>query len=373
MLNAIIIDNEKPAIDILKILLEKTGQINVVGSFMNAADAYSKFQPLNPDVAFVDIEMPEMSGLELAEKIVSGSDMEIIFVTAYDQYALEAFRVNALDYLLKPLSYEDVKRTIERLKKRKRPSPAIADRPADNGHVYCFGRLSVYGANCGQAVKWRTSKAEELFAFMLQHLNEEVSKWKICEALWPEYSAEKIDIHLHTTIYKMKKVLASANIKFNFTFTNGRYKLELPGTYVDFAEFDSAAGTDYALTAVSADKWEKALSLYKGDYLGENGYSWSLSKMGEYEKKYSELVSAHVKYSIKKSEYSAAEKLLREALARFPLNDDFNEMLLKLYFIKEDRTALAAHYNMIEKLYLAELGILPNSAMRDLYNSLYEL
>lgn len=63
MIKAIIVDNEKPAIDILKILLEKTGQVSVVGSFMKAADAYANYQSLNPDVAFLDIEMPETTGV----------------------------------------------------------------------------------------------------------------------------------------------------------------------------------------------------------------------------------------------------------------------------------------------------------------------
>lgn len=371
MLKAIIIDNEKPAIDILKILLEKTGQVSVVGSFMNAADAYSNYQSLNPDVAFLDIEMPVTTGLGLAEKIMSaGSDMEIIFVTAYDQYALEAFSVNALGYLLKPLSYEAVERTVSRLKKRKKLFPPSPDIPADGGHVYCFGSLSVHGADCGQPIKWRTSKAEELFAFMLQNLNEEVSKWKICEALWPYYSPEKVDMYLHTTIYKMKKVLASANIKFNFTFINGRYKLDLPGIYTDTAEFDSVAGAYDVLSEDSIERYEKAFLLYKGDYLEENDYPWSLSKMEEYAKKYSNLASALVKYFVKKSEYSAAEKILHKVLVRFPLDDDFNEMLMKLYLTKKDRVALSTHYNTIKKLYMTELGIEPSNAMQSLYDSI---
>jgi len=374
MIKAIIIDNEKPAIDILKILLEKTGQVNVVGSFMKAADAYTSYQSLNPDVAFLDIEMPETTGLELAEKIMSaGSDMEIIFVTAYDQYALEAFSVNALDYLLKPLSYEAVERTVSRLKKRKRLFPVSPDIPADGGYVYYFGGLSVHGADCGQPIKWRTAKAEELFAFMLMNLNEEVSKWKICEALWPYYNPEKVAMYLHTTIYKMKKVLASANIKFNFSFINGRYKLELPGIYTDTAEFDAAAGANDLLSEDSIERYEKAFLLYKGDYFEGNDYPWALSKMEEYAKKYSNLASALVKYFMDKSEYAAAEKILHKILVRFPLDDDFNEMLLQLYYIKKDRVALATHYNTIKKLYMTELGIEPSSAMQSLYSSIPEL
>ncbi|MDF2800756.1 MAG: hypothetical protein K0S61_659 [Anaerocolumna sp.] len=374
MLRAIIIDNEKPAIDILKILLEKTEQVSVVGSFMNAADAYSNYQSLDPDVAFLDIEMPETNGLELAEKIMTtDSEMEIVFVTAYDQYALEAFRVNAVDYLLKPLSYEAVQRTILRLQKRKKQIPEYSNIPIGGCYVYFFGGLSVYEDNGRQPIKWRTSKTEELFAYMLINLNKEVSKWEIYEALWPNYDPEKVGMYLHTTVYKLKKILDSAKIKFYFTFINGRYKLEMPLVYTDTEEFDSIINDYETISEDSIEKFKKAFSLYKGDYLEDNDYPWSIYKKQEYAKKYRELASTLIQYFIKNSDYSTAEKTLNIVLVRFTLDDDFNEMLLKLYLLKKDRVALVNHYNSIKKLYMSELGIEPSSSMQLLYDSISEL
>lgn len=373
MLNAIIIDDEKPAIEVLKLLLEKTGQICVVGSFMSAVQALSEVQNLKPDVAFLDIEMPEMSGLELAEKIIeAGIDIEIVFVTAYNKYALEAFRVNAIDYILKPLSSDDISQTITRLKKV-RPSQDSPQMPADKGRIYCFGRLLVYGAGCGKAVKWRTSKAEELFAFMLQNLNNEVSKWIITQVLWPECETEKLNVHLHTTIYIIKKTLLSANIKFDFTFTNGRYKLELPDVYIDAAEFEAITNAEITLSAASIERYKKALCVYKGNYLEENEYLWSQSKAEEYSLRYRSLVSEFAKFYTTKTDYTNAEKILQKALTKAPLDDDLNEMLLKLFFIKKDNASLVMHYNKIKELYEAELGIAPNATMQDLFNRAFEL
>ncbi|SHO48320.1 response regulator [Anaerocolumna xylanovorans] len=373
MLRAIIVDDEKPAVEVLKLLLEKTGQICVVGSFMSAVHALSEVQNLKPDVAFLDIEMPEMSGLELAEKIIeAGNDIEIVFVTAYDKYALEAFRVNAINYILKPLSSDYISQTITRLKKIK-PSPVSPQMPADKGRIYCFGRLLVYGAGYRQAVKWRTSKAEELFAFMLQNLNNEVSKWKITQALWPECETEKLNVNLYTTVYQVKKTLLSANIKFDFAFVNGRYKLELPEVYIDSAEFETITNTKIILSAASIERYKKVLSLYKGNYLDENEYRWSQSKVEEYSRRYCSLVFDFVKYYETGMDYANAEKILQEALTKVPLDDDLNGMLLKLFFIKKDKVSLVMHYNKIEKLYKAELGIAPNAAMQDLFNRAFKL
>lgn len=366
MFNAMIVDDEKPALDVLKLLLEKTGRIRVAGSFMRAWDALSQLRSLKPDVAFLDIEMPEMSGLELAEKMMdSGMDIAIVFVTAYDKYALKAFQVNAIDYILKPFSPDDIAKAVARLEKIK---PAGSPKtPADRGRIYCFGRLSVYGSGDAEAVKWRTLKAEELFAFMLQNLNKEVPKWKITQILWPECESEKLDVNLHTTVYKIKKTLLSTGIKFAFTFKNGAYKLELPDAYVDTAEFEAITKGKIELSAASVEKYKKALSLYRANYLEGNEYLWAQSKAEEYLEQYRSLVSEVVKYYAAGTDYANAEKILRSALTKAPMDDDLNEMLLKLFYIKKDKASLVMHYNKIRELYKTELGITPNAAMRDLF------
>lgn len=370
MLNTVIVDNEEPAINFLRILLEKTGQVKVLESFTCAEDFLSCFPRSRPDAVFLDIEMPGIKGLELAEKLLEIDDtVEIVFVTAYGQYALEAFRVNALDYLMKPLSFEAVSRTVSRLLKRKGSLPAPVTGPA-TARICCFGRLSVYGPGCEHPVRWRTSKSEELFAYLLQRLGEETPKWKICEALWPEYDMEKVDVYLHTTLYKMKKVLAGAGIVYDIRFSNGCYRMDLPRISVDTAEFDAIVSSAPQDGEIDIERYEKAFSMYKGDYLEDNDYLWSLSKKEEYSKKYHSLATSMVKYHMQKNEYAAAEKVLRSILDKSPLNEAAHEMLLKLYFIKRDRSAFAAHYNAVCRLFRAELVVEPGSSIKALYNSM---
>lgn len=374
MFNAIIVDDERPALDVLRLFLERTGQICVVGSFLRAADALAEICDLEPDVVFLDIEIPEISGIELAEKIIEVcGNTEIVFVTAYEKYAIEAFRVNAIDYILKPFTVDDIAHVITRLNKV-RALRIYSSTDTDAGRVYCFGRLSVYGSGCPEAVKWRTTKAEELFAFMLQNLNRSVAKWKVVQELWPEYETSKqINTHLYTTVYKVKQTLSLANVKYLFTFTNGSYKMELPGIYIDTSEFEAITDSGIAFSAASVERYKAAIGLYKGNYLDENGYLWAQSKAGEYQKRYCGLVSELAHYYEANGDCENAEKILCNALTIVPLDDTLNEQLLKLLFAKRDKPSLVMQYKKVKELYEAELGIAPSASMRDLFSKSFEL
>lgn len=104
MYRVIIIDDEAPSRDELKFLLEKQSDIKIIAECDNGIIAFEMIRKLQPDIIFLDIQMPGKSGIKVAEEILSGKNIPaIIFVTAYDKYAIKAFDVNAIDYLLKPV------------------------------------------------------------------------------------------------------------------------------------------------------------------------------------------------------------------------------------------------------------------------------
>ena len=209
---------------------------------------------------------------------------------------------------------------------------------------------------------------------MLQNLDDEVPKWKITRALWPEYAEEKqLNVNLYTTIYKVKKTLSEANIKFDFTFQNGKYKMKLPDIYVDATAFEAITADEIKVTQASLSKYKRAFNLFKGNYLGENGYLWSQSEAEKYLTRYRRLVSELVNYYADRSEVLAVEQVLRDALKIAPLDDDLNEMLLRLFFMKRDKSALVIHYNKIKALYQNELGIMPSATMQELLNKASQL
>jgi len=103
-LTAVIVDDEQLARDELGFLLGQTGNVTVVGQAVNGIEALTTIDRLRPDVVFLDVQMPGLTGFEVARRMIEAeSPSHIVFVTAYDQHAIEAFEVNAVDYILKPV------------------------------------------------------------------------------------------------------------------------------------------------------------------------------------------------------------------------------------------------------------------------------
>ncbi|EHM46606.1 MULTISPECIES: two-component system response regulator BtsR [Hafnia] len=117
MLKVIIVDDEQPARDELNELLSNKPGIDVIAQCGNALEAIPAIHKLQPDVIFLDIQMPRISGLELVSMLDPDTMPYIVFVTAFDEYAIQAFEKHAFDYLLKPIDSSRLNKTLERLQK----------------------------------------------------------------------------------------------------------------------------------------------------------------------------------------------------------------------------------------------------------------
>ena len=115
MIRAYIVDDERLAVQRLTRLLDKTRRVNIVGSTTDPREALVFLRASQVDVVFLDVQMPELTGFELLEKL--DRDVAVVFTTAYDRYALEAFTVNSIDYLVKPIEPERLDRAIDKLER----------------------------------------------------------------------------------------------------------------------------------------------------------------------------------------------------------------------------------------------------------------
>jgi two-component system LytT family response regulator len=117
-MKVLIVDDERDAIEAIENTMLLSGyKHNVIATSTNPLEAIGLILQHNPDLVFLDIEMPEMNGFEMLESIPK-INFEVVFVTAYDQYAIQAIKNNAADYILKPVSVSDVKAALERVEKR---------------------------------------------------------------------------------------------------------------------------------------------------------------------------------------------------------------------------------------------------------------
>lgn len=131
MMRALIVDDEIYSRQEIEAMLDETGEFAIAGKCANAVEALQAIRREKPDVLFLDVQMPVMNGFELLSMIDERVMPVVVFITAYDEYALKAFDENAMDYLLKPIEKARLQRTVEKLKRRFRDD----DKPVFTGPV----------------------------------------------------------------------------------------------------------------------------------------------------------------------------------------------------------------------------------------------
>lgn len=166
MLNVIIVDDEPLARENLRGLLQQDEAITIVAECSNAIEAISAIHRLHPDVVFLDIQMPRINGLEMLSMIDPQYLPHIVFVTAYDEYAIKAFEEQAFDYLMKPIEPQRLNKTLQRLHDHHPPQDINQLVSANEPFKYipCIGHSSIYLLNADE-VSYVSSKVSGICVF----------------------------------------------------------------------------------------------------------------------------------------------------------------------------------------------------------------
>ncbi len=142
-MKTVLIDDESRALEALELLLkEYCPQIKLIGKSTSAEKGLQLIQDLQPELVFLDIQMPHMNGIELLESFGSDRYFEVIFITAFDQFAIKAFRLSAADYLLKPINIEELQSSVGRVLKRKGRAPDLGRKIIDLREAF-LGRIAL--------------------------------------------------------------------------------------------------------------------------------------------------------------------------------------------------------------------------------------
>ncbi|BFT73792.1 response regulator [Paenibacillus sp. P36] len=360
MFKVIIVEDEKPILELMKVLIGRNGHFEIVGTFSNGLEALEGLQELKPDIAFLDVEMPKMNGLELAQRLNERLEhTRIVFTTAYKDYAVDAFKVYAFDYLLKPVTPPAIERLTSRLIKLERPTIA-EEKKERRTLVRCLGGFDVRSPD-GMVVRWPTRKTEELFAYLLCHLKQDISKWQLADILWPEMPEDRGSHNLHNTIYRLKKLLKEQEIGMDIVKTNEGYLLDPLQEGLDLMEFQNALRDGLQDLALA----DRACSLYRGPLLERKDYIWKSQLEESYAKHYTVLMRSLVKQEMAVEAWTKAEQRLDVYLSLYPLNEEMHQLLMDIYASSGRQELAFKHYTSFESLYRQELGIELPKAMRD--------
>ena len=243
-----------------------------MGTFTEPLEALEFFKENKVDAVFLDIEMPNINGIELASRILDlqGSS-SIVFVTAYNQYAVEAFGLNALDYLLKPVSANRLSETLNRIAAH----PCVS-RHNETLNICCFGDFRVKAGD--EDIRCRTEKAEVLFAFLIDQRGHFLSREKIIDCLWEDFDGDRAVVHFNTTLYNVKKALLTFGVENPVQYERGCYRLNTDSMICDYFKFCTFDKNAQAALKETIYEYEATASLYTGEYLTGREYCWSLGK-----------------------------------------------------------------------------------------------
>jgi two-component SAPR family response regulator len=269
MIRIAAVDDELHVLERFQRMIEGNKDLELCGLFETGEQLLSYLKVCSLDGIFLDIEMPGINGLQLSEKILElNEDIDIIFVTAFNQYAIEAFELEAIDYVLKPFTEERLNKSIRRLLKKK-GTEGKSGKP----FIQCFGDFQVF--QNGEGLVWKNSKAKEILAFLVHKEGVPVNWEKIATSIWPEFDSEKAQTNFHATTYLLRKKLAEAGISNIFESSRGNYRVLTDQVDCDLYRFEEI---------IKGNKLNRKEDIYllqqflqKG-YLEEDGYEWAYSK-----------------------------------------------------------------------------------------------
>ncbi|MCX7843126.1 MAG: response regulator [Clostridia bacterium] len=350
-MKAIIVDDESPNIEEIDEILKTTGDFDVVGKYTSPSRAISEIEALSPDCAFLDIEMPGINGMELADKLLEiNPGIEIVFVTAYNNYATQAFEVNALDYVLKPIDPQRIYKTISRIKqkinmRKKEQTLKITVRMLGNFEIFINE----------EPVRWSRSKAKELAAYLFYHREQPVNKYKICEDLWPELDAKRALAILQTTICSVRKSISiSGRDRIKIQYINEAYMLTSQNVFIDIESFNLMF--ESFIKGGDLLKAESAVELYNADLLENEGYLWAEEQKQSICKKHSMLLKKLSHSYYEKNEYNRSIEVILKLAKKYYPSEEYQLMFFEASYRLEGTKKLKKHLSALESLLKKEHG-----------------
>ncbi|MEC0227931.1 response regulator [Paenibacillus alba] len=372
-MKVILVDDELTMHLILRKMLLKLPGIDVAGAFTDTKSAAS-FLSENADIglAFVDISMPGGSGMEFAANMEAlHSPVQIVFVTSHKEFALKAYELSVLDYLVKPVSQERLQRAVNRAlaNQRVKYTPSRPDTDsAGTGRIVLTMLGDVVVSNEAGRVKWISRKCAELFAYLLLYRGKRIPRSRLVTDIFGGMHQSNAENYLNTTVYQLRKSLEPLGMRDVVRSENDGYALELKDPAIDFVEFEMQAEKLQPIEPGNVDTALQVERLYTGDLFGDKAYVWAIHETERYTELYASFVKRLAAVLISLSDSTAASKLLLKLNERNPLDESVIRYLMMIRELTGDKKGLTALYTDYVRLLSRELGIRPSEELIQLYD-----
>lgn len=332
MYTVMLVEDEINILKHLNKMVSAMGEFIVKGAFDVPEEALQAFTDILPDVVLLDIEMPRMNGLELARRMLElKPELYVYFLTAYNNYALNAYDVGAIGYLLKPVMKDDLERVVKRLNQLS-GKKLEQNRPETEKDLFparCFGCFEVRD-KYEKLIKWPTKRAEEVFAYFLTRQQEHVSKWELLEVFWPEMEEERGLHNLHNTLYHIKKVLKQLTLYPKIQKINDGYILEAEGSLSDLGKFLTLVKQTKSDAELTIEEASDVFFSYAVPLFGIRDYFWSLPMQKNLAKSYKRICRRLLLHYRQQDLFSKGEEIIRHYVTQHVEEEEIMNLWLDL-------------------------------------------
>jgi Response regulator containing CheY-like receiver and SARP domains len=337
VLRAVIVDDEKLAIDLICHLLKKY-DVNVTATYINPREALANAISDMPDVIFVDIDMPEINGILLAQSIKAIlNDVIIIFVTAYSRYAVESFQVHPMDYLLKPIRASLFDKTMENIIKQYELLYFKRTKEEKNSTIAirCFGKLEVIKGS-QEVMKFPTLKSKELFSYLICHANMPIYKDEILTALFPGKDDSRNLNNYYVTVSRLRRALVNYGVEESVFKFNKNYDVYIKEGVCDYVDFTALVRNNTVINCDNIMDYEVIVEKYYGELFMDFDTVWTNEAREWVEIQMEEILLFMADY-YKGRHQNKYEMLLNKLIKVNPIATKGYEELLKYYIMTKKK------------------------------------
>lgn len=367
-MKVLLIDDEQAMLTALSQLLSRIEGVVIAGMVRSSAEAVAFAAQHVVDLAFIDIKIAEDSGLTLALELRHmNADLDIVFVTSHKEFALDAFDVYPLDYIVKPVSMKRLEETVARAM-RKQCDSGNADTPKRLS-VAGLGGLQISGEQ-GDSLKWMSRKSQELFAYLLLCRGNRAAKVRIMEDIFDEREGKNSELYLNTALYQLRKTLSTHGMKEILVSDREQYQMSLEQIKVDFIEFEERLSGFHTIDENNEEAAIAVEKMYTGDLFEDKPYEWALAERERISDMYEEFAKRLAKWLLENNRIRQAVQISKGLVRRNELDEEANRLLMHGFAALKDRRALQLQYKQYEAVLKQELNIQPSAELVEWYSRL---